>query len=228
MDISSLVDVSAIRHRHPHVYDEIIEQNYRVIQFEPELVKGRQVVDVGAHVGMFSLLCQACGARGITCVELDPDNFSELIQNVNRCTSVTSVMNRAVSDGCSSTVHVSGDNAWSQTTEDRSKGKYFDIPCISLDDLLNGHVGDDLIMKMDIEGDEYKVLPSCSKRALRKCRTIFLETHNLPDSNLVPGKTSRFLIEYMRVMGFDVLHDQYMFDGTPNFQMIKLGRRESS
>lgn len=227
MDISSLVNVPALRQRHPHVYHEIIEQEYRVIQFKPELVRGRQVVDVGAHVGVFSLLCQACGAGGITCVELNPDNFSELSTNVSRCPSVTSIMNRAVSDGCSRTVHVSGDSAWSQTTEDRSAGKHFDIPCISLEDMLRSHVGDDLVMKMDIEGDEYKVLPSCSKQALRKCGTILLETHNLPDSNLVPGKTSRFLIEYMRVMGFDVLHDQYMFDGTPNFQMIKLGRRDT-
>lgn len=52
MDISSLVNVPALRQRHPHVYHEIIEQEYRVIQFKPELVRGRQVVDVGhlSHV----------------------------------------------------------------------------------------------------------------------------------------------------------------------------------
>lgn len=226
MDVSSLVDVLSIRHRHPHVWHEIIEEAYRIIQFEPELVKGKQVIDIGAHVGIFSILCQACGAKDITCVELNPENFMELVQNVRRCLSVTSMMNKAISDGCTKTVHVLGDSAWSQTTDDRSKGKYFDIPCMSLDDLLYSHVGDDLVMKMDIEGDEYKVLPSCSKQALRRCETIFLETHNLPDSDSVPGKTSKFLIEYMNTMGFDVLFNQYVFDGVPNFQMIKLGRRD--
>jgi FkbM family methyltransferase len=234
---SSLVDIELFKTKHQSIFSDLIEQEYNIVAFSPDDVKGKTVIDIGAHVGTFSLLCQACEAANITCIEASPKNFAELTTNLQKCTSVRSILNIAVADGCIKTLNITDEDTASKTTTD-IQSPFTGIPCISLDDIINIHDGDDLVLKIDIEGDEYKVIPSCSKRSLRKCKTIFLEIHPLQNNkNDLPGHTSRFLREYMSAMGFNVVYttqifwNQYDAQGNPvssapipNFEMTKLVR----
>ena len=62
------------------IYHEVVVANtYRMpATFEPEDV----IVDIGSHIGCFSLAALARGARNVIAVEADPDNYALAQQNL--------------------------------------------------------------------------------------------------------------------------------------------------
>lgn len=173
-EVNNLIDVSKIIIRtHKKVYEDMICKEYGEIKFSPSDVNGRAVIDIGAHIGMFSLLCQVCGAKSITSIEANPKTFQLMKENLAKCTAVTSIINKAVVDGCVKSINLTDSDTESMIT---NKSSAFNVQCLSLDEILKVQT-DDAVLKMDIEGAEYSVLPACSKISLRKCKTIFLETH---------------------------------------------------
>jgi hypothetical protein len=57
--------LDALRDRHPDVYRDIVERQYDVVNFSPADVDGVDVLDLGAHVGIFTLFCLSHGARSV-------------------------------------------------------------------------------------------------------------------------------------------------------------------
>lgn len=235
-ELSKIVDIESIKLNHYNVYEDMVEKEYRTVSFSPSDVKDAQVIDVGAHIGMFSLLCQVHGARSITAIEANPKTFIELVSNLSKCKSVRDILNKAVFDGCINELNIIDKGTESRVTQEENVS-FKGISCISLDQIINEHHGDDLVLKMDVEGAEYTILPSCSKKSLRKIKTIFLETHNISnDGNSLPGKTANFLKEYLKVMGFNQTHCSNMFhwevvcnvvkscDLIPNSEFLKFER----
>ena len=209
-EISKFIDIELIR-KHGVVFNDIVEMEYKRIGFLPSDVFGKKVIDIGAHVGIFSLLCQALGARSIISIEANPKTFADLFRNLSQCPSVKAIINKAVFDGCIAEINII-DKDTGSTVTNSELGSFQGIQCISLDHILEEQNSNEIVMKMDIEGAEYTVLPACSKKSLRKCRTIFLETHPLDnEGNKVPGKRAEFIKEYLQLIGFKIVHQDYVW-----------------
>jgi FkbM family methyltransferase len=231
--LSPLVPLESLKIRHEHVFSEILGDNYAITGFKGEDVKDAEVIDIGAHVGMFTMLCHAHGAKSIIPIEANPHTYNELISNLINIPTVKYSLNMAIFDGCLMFINFTDSGTESRIESD---GK-IKVPCMSLEEALSRCQGEDIVMKMDIEGAEYDVIPACSKSALRRCKRIFLETHVMRDNgNDKPGHTSVFLKEYLSLCGFKVAHYspifQWIWDNgkvksctpIPNFEMLKMER----
>jgi FkbM family methyltransferase len=158
---------------------------------EPETVtwlqprEGDIVVDVGAHIGRYTLMAAQRGAR-VVAIEPEPSNFSLLRENIelNSFSNVTTCQ-CAVSDTSGRKVLFLGDNgpgdtatssfnsALMQERSGRALPRYLEqVECETLDNLLKSleiHRVDWL--KVDVEFHELQVL--------RGARSTLLETQNL-------------------------------------------------
>lgn len=126
--------------------------HYRVLL--DSLPAGATVVDLGAHLGTFSLAAAANGLNVIA-VEASPVNADALRQSIaaNGFTNVT-VMPVAVSDraGAVRFVH---NGAWGHITTDALGGSLVEVPALPLPSILEelGVTRVDAV-KMDVEGSE--------------------------------------------------------------------------
>src|SRR3990167_10921219 len=67
----------------PNTWDsQIVENVYVRNEYSlPNNMRGKIVVDIGAHIGSFALACAKRGASKIYCFEPDPENFELLAAN---------------------------------------------------------------------------------------------------------------------------------------------------
>jgi len=203
-DIAKLCNIEKMEQHDPTLFKDMILSEYEQVAFKKEDVKDKQVIDLGANIGMFSSLCHVSGAKSIFAVEFNPENFAMLQENTSRM-NVT-CFRRAAFDGVKREVQVTGSGVTSKVGDSGSP-----IEALSLDDILvaSGFQGDDLVLKVDIEGAEYDVMLGASGRTIRKFKTIFLETH-IPDKKET-GRNAKFLTDYLCFLGFDVRYRTQMF-----------------
>lgn len=234
--LSPFIDLKKTKESHPNLFTEILEKEYFEIGFKPSDVENQDVIDLGAHIGMFTMLCSACKARSILAIEANPDTFKTLLLNTSVLPSVSGVLNRAVFDGCKSKVFFSNTDTTSCVATEG-----VEVQCLSLDQILSSY-NEDVVMKMDIEGSEYYVLPAVSKQNLRKCKTIFLETHRRMTSDKEPhGRSSDFLKQLILSFGFKLEVERQVFSWNidangrainhapiPNTQSFKFSRVQLS
>ncbi len=154
------------------VLKEIFERNI----YAAEIKRGDLVLDIGAHIGLFSIYAATLGAR-VLAFEPDPRNLEVFRDNL--------AMN-----GFSKEVSVTQAAVW---TERGFKEMYFtrnagnnsfysfgswvhlaEVRCVSFNEILDGIDGDVQVVKMDIEGTEYDIIREAD---LSRVRQICLEYH---------------------------------------------------
>ena len=141
--------------------------------------KSDVIIDVGAHVGIFSYLCHAKGSRAIYAFEASPPNFARLRSHVGKLSGVycaqavvwRSDMNR---DGFLFLSHIHDDNTGSSSV--LAGGQTIDfngqrmlpgareakaVSVISLDAILERFERVKLL-KLDCEGSEFPILLTSS------------------------------------------------------------------
>lgn len=163
----------------PIIASELNEDVYglRQVAFQP----GDLVLDIGAHVGMFSLICgRFFPFVQVVALEPFPQNVQCFKENMRR-NGVTNVqlLEMGVSgDGQAVTLsmdptNTGGTSAWSGP---QRQGMSVEVPTITLDDLFH-QLGEPEIrfLKMDCEGMEYPSLYNF--HFLQHVRNIGLEAH---------------------------------------------------
>jgi FkbM family methyltransferase len=160
--------------------------------------KGDIVVDVGAHIGQYTITSSArLGPNGkVVAIEADPANFEMLKLNINlnQFTNVLPI-NYAVSSKEEKIKlylpsQESGFTKYNTINTDRArteKDKFIQVNANTLDNLLqqNGISHEDVNwIKIDVEGAEYEVLKGATS-ILSKSKDIALliEVHNLAGGN---------------------------------------------
>lgn len=141
--------------------------------------RGGTVVDVGANIGLYTLESSlVVGPTGqVISIEAAPPHAQALQKNIqlNRMNNV-SVIEAAVGDsvGEATLTLPSGDNLGMFTVGPVSGDKVFRVVLRPIDDLLKerGINSVDLI-KMDIEGSEYRALRGAA-RTLGRCRPVLI------------------------------------------------------
>ena len=177
------------------VLKEIFERNI----YAARIGNGDMVVDLGAHVGLFSVYAASRGAM-VMAYEPDPDNLEVFRVNVasNGLVRRISIVPCAVwkEDGTKEMYFPrnKGNNSFFPFG---TTGRKVQVPCVSLTKILDAIPGEISVLKVDIEGAEYDVLDGAD---LSKVRQICLEYHT--HSNL--GPRLRPLFESLRKDGFSV------------------------
>lgn len=159
--------LSGYRMRGPGVFGTYIEKPYEtsVVQALTRLVRpGWTAVDVGAHLGFFTLLlAHLAGETGhVFAFEAHPENARWLRENMilNGLINQVTIENLAVSDGRQTVVRLNAPLhytcEWS-IVRDSPVHRFLKIPAISLDQYFAQGPQVDFI-KIDIEGAEYLAL----------------------------------------------------------------------
>jgi FkbM family methyltransferase len=167
-----------------------------VIRAVTETVKpGMTIIDIGAHIGYYSLLFAKCvGPRGrVFAFEPLPGNFALLQKNVrlNNLRNVH-VLNQAVFS-CTQeiTIAVPDDqpNPGNGSMHHEAGHKHYRVEAISMDDFCEKLALRPEILKMDVEGTEYDVLIGAKETINRYRPSLLIELHHFDGNlaaNLVP------------------------------------------
>jgi FkbM family methyltransferase len=147
------------------------------------LSPGDIVVDIGAHVGWYTLIaCKAVGPNGkVYAFEPDPKNFSFLKKNIalNGCTNVVAEQ-KAVSDqGGTLELFLHKDHSgWNKIRYLGDTTSSVSVEAVSFDDYFKDRAESIDFVKIDVEGAEGLILKGM-KDSLEKFPTLelFIEYH---------------------------------------------------
>jgi FkbM family methyltransferase len=145
---------------------------------------GCLVVDVGAHIGAFTIASARAGAR-VFAYEPNAENLAILERNLAR--------NQARDVRCSSAaisalsgpreLYVSDDPRWTGRHRLRpaAGAQPRPVQSVSLDDIVHGHGLERIdLLKLDCEGGEYEILYAASASTLARVRAVAMECHAVP------------------------------------------------
>lgn len=180
-----------------------VKNEYEVDRFNPEDV----VIDLGTHVGSFSLLAYDKGSRNIHTFEVSESNYNVAVHNLQKYG--INLYNTAVwrSDDDRKTINFQQniidwntgmgrvrDGDWKDTVE---------VSCTRFDDVLSKF---DRVrfLKMDIEGSEYPIL--FTSKQLYKIEEIVGEFHEVDGSEINGYEFDRHgLKRFLEEQGFTVV-----------------------
>lgn len=158
MRLSPTEDVDANLLFCPQLYD------YKEMRFISENLNDNDCfIDVGSHIGLYSLMASKNITTGkIVSIEADPDTYKSLNENIalNDIDNIRT-FNCGVSDKnekLSLGLHLRGNKGGQSFLGEKNDG-VIEVGCSPLLDIIEkSGVSDIKIMKLDIEGYEYKVL----------------------------------------------------------------------
>jgi len=203
--------------------DDFVNMTIReeeIIQhFQPH--RGDMVVDVGAHIGRYTLIAsKRVGLNGrVIAIEANPDNFQMLNSNVklNQLTNVTSLNCAVYSQETKIKLYLAG-KRMGQTIYDtimveranEGREKFVEINAHTLDYLLQLQDIDEVNwIKIDVEGAELEVLRGATGIISHsKDISLLIEVHNLSGSNsTLYEPIAQFLKEYNFKIDFEKTYE---------------------
>jgi FkbM family methyltransferase len=157
------------------------------------------VVDIGAHVGAFTLwLAERYPRLRAVCFEPDPDAYRYLARNTQHVaatlhrqavgvTAGTSTLRRPIAGGGVSTLQAIGD------------GDEVAVEVVSLTDAL-APLPDVSLVKLDCEGCEYELVLDTPAASWARVRRVVLEHHP------VSGREPSQLVDRLEGLGLRLVH----------------------
>lgn len=169
------------------------------------LAAGMNFVDVGAHVGYFSVLAsRIVGETGqVFAVEVEPRNLELLRANLwrRRCDNVT-VLPVAAYEHRGHVRFVSNADALSGSSIDADEGKAASmVPCARLDELLGDTSVD--VIKIDVERSEPAVVRG-TEAIIRAAPTLDIVTEFWPTDPSYGGRSPAEVLDYYESLGFEL------------------------
>ena len=183
-------------------------------EYEPKLVQrfcelvqnGMTVIDVGAHVGIYSLIAsKRVGETGkVIAMEPSPANAKQLRRHlsINQCTNVE-VVEAAAGDrtrkiSFSYRTDPTDPVAFANSIAYDIGGERVSVPMLTLDNICE--FIRPALFKIDVEGAELLALQG-AKRVLSKHRPMVIVAIH-PEPMKILGTTPKQLIGYMRKLGY--------------------------
>jgi len=217
-------------HVRPDTWDQRIYKHTVGGEYGPVDFNDRVVVDIGAHIGSFSVLAAAGGARRVLAFEAGGDNFNYLRRNCAGWPNVECTRAAVWASGTADTALT-----WSPPCLSANTGGGTVLNCaevaglaissqqqervtvIGLDTIIDS-VGVIDLLKIDAEGSEYPILFGSHK--LDRVREIVGEYHDLAGirtpANLggQPAWTIDGLVHYLTQQAFTVTRQYKAGNGT--------------
>jgi FkbM family methyltransferase len=170
------------------------------------------VLDIGGNAGFFCLYVASMrpGAKIVSCEPI-PANFTQLSRNTSINPSLDIAALPVAVYGRTGRIKllVESENALTTAATVFSiDGRIpIEVPCISLQDLLEKHGLDRIdLLKLDCEGSEYSILYRCPEEYFGRIEQMAVEVHDgaEPDHNM-PA-----LASFLRGRGFEIHTAGYM------------------
>lgn len=166
------------------IYKEIFEYNVYNKVSRMEIKKDNIVIDIGAHIGIYSRYAAVCGAKKIIAFEMNPIHFVCLRQNVRE---QDDVFNCVILD------------------KNLSKFKLENGVLVNGFDLkhfYDGGLFDQIdFMKVDITGKELDLLLNIQNIIYDSINKISVKCYNMSNENKI------FLIAFLKSKGFYFYHN---------------------
>lgn len=169
-----------------------------------EILDGEVILDVGAHIGAFTLLAaSACPSSPIYCYEPMPENYEILLTNL-RMNGIQNV--KAYPTAISAVsglrpLHIDETNTESHFLQDLGSDGFL-VPTLTLAEVFRRHsIKRCGLLKMDCEGSEYEILFEASSAVLSRIGRISLEYHT---SARIPRDYPARLVQFLESEGYDV------------------------
>lgn len=141
------------------------KENYAWLK--QQLKTGDQVIDIGAHIGLFSVVCsQLVGKEGkIVCFEPTPGTYKLLQQTLklNHCENVIPVQAAVSSKEGQATFYISTENEGNNSNSlvgnnTLQKMEGYDVQLKTIDSIVAEYVISPNLIKIDVEGAELDTL----------------------------------------------------------------------
>jgi len=163
------------------------------------------IIDVGAHIGTFSLLAASKVTQGkVFAIEASQDTFNYLKKNIELNGFKNIIPERLALCDKSGTIRLYHDLAggnWGDTIVKKVSESFEDCSCDTLEGFLKSH---DItcchFLKINCEGAEFGIILSTSKQTLRKIKVCHISYH----SDLAEGYSEIGLMKYLQDAGFYV------------------------
>ena len=152
---------------------------------------GVVVYDVGANIGMLSLLIAGMGAR-VYSFEPSPKNYRRLVVNLGLNPSLSIHAQNAGASDSERTGHLTDNGSMSEVSDHGLQ-----IRLIRLDDFTyrDGNA-EPTFLKIDVEGHAAKVLAGMP-RLLAKRPTLIIEIHNDEEAMLLPRLDHEYVVRLL-------------------------------
>jgi FkbM family methyltransferase len=182
----------------PTLYNELFVMN--INQVEPIEIKNKTIIDIGGHLGYFSILCSYFDPKEIYTfepVEIFYDKLLDFVKDIkNIHTYNLAVLDKSI-DYVSMDIDGEASHIW-------GNGKK-DVKCISLEDIVNDYITDknnnDLVLKLDCEGSEFNILYNTPNHILKRFSTMYIEFHD--EMNPDYQYKTNDIIEKITNLGYD-------------------------
>jgi FkbM family methyltransferase len=165
------------------------------------------LLDLGSHIGAFSLRASAHSGCSVWAAEPNPDSarLHRVNAVLNGLERQQTICEAAVSElGGEATLFEAVDN-WGHTTlgipgdYNVLTGRTWRVPSLSLGGVLDAaQIARCPLMKVNVEGAEFAFFRGASRADLRRIGAIVAELH----FDLAPGETERGLLELLHRAGF--------------------------
>ena len=203
------------------VYEVFAEDTYRLEWITQGLSVDAHVLDIGAHVGSFSLAIAARVPAGrVDAYEASPTTAGYLQRNItfSGMTDVIRAHAEAVSDAAG-TIHFADNEMCSplNAQSGRFGGHVIAVPSITLQTAFQRLDGRVDLVKIDAEGAEYAMVLTSEPDLWRPVSRVVLEYHESDDH------TERDLVGFFAQAGLTVVAQVPMV-GNPREGMLWLSR----
>jgi FkbM family methyltransferase len=179
--------------------------------------EGDIVVDIGAHIGRYTIIAsKRVGANGkVVAIEANPSNFEMLNRNikVNQLTNIISLNNAVYSKETKLKLYLPGEElghtTYNTVMSDRAKNedKFVEVSANTLDYLLQlKEITDVNWIKIDVEGAEFEVLKGAHNLLLNSRNIVLLmEVHGSPNDYRL--KLEEFIRSYNLKIEFEKIYE---------------------
>lgn len=202
-------ELAWLKEKHGGMYKEVIgSDSYNLIQ--SDRVRGKNVLDIGANVGTFSLLASALGAKRVVSIEPVSTTFEQLNENIDRSGFKNIIPIRALvteESGEYKTISMKTDSGHNSMY--LVDGDSEEVMTVTLKNLLDTFEAGDVVLKLDCEGAEYDIIMNATKEDMDRVSAIFMELH----MDLHPKyKGMEIIIEKLTEFGFKSIHNEQLYE----------------
>lgn len=186
-------------------WEVLVDRVYDVFTLDPDAI----IVDIGAHIGAFSVACaKKCPDGKIFAFEPHPASFGLLRRNLEGMQN-TRAFQLGVSDRESRTSLFVSSNNPAENSITRKTGPAIEIDLISLEGVFTRCQVDHIdLLKLDCEGAEYLVFKDCDLDLIRRVDRVVMEIHDPTYFNVPEGCSVEQLVTTLERGGFTVWHGQ--------------------
>lgn len=202
------IDFEWVKLTHPEIFNEVFVVNE--YQLSSKDIENKNVIDIGANVGMFSLYAAYLGAKKIIAAEPALETFKQLQENVKSSQFKNiEIYKNIVLNVAGAKINLplqtdSGHNSLFIPSD-----KFETVETITLSDMISKlPIDGDIVLKIDCEGSEYDILLNATATDLNRVKTIHIEFH----STMHPIYKGFEIIENKILsFGFSKIRDSQMF-----------------